>query len=390
MDSEMSPTPTPRQRLEIRFVGSGSEYFRIWIVNLLLTLVTLGFYYPFAKVRRLRYFHAATEVGGHALSFHGQPWKMLRGYLLVGVLFAAYAVAGQVSPTAGLVALVILACVWPALWHASLRFRLANTGWRGLRARFTGRRGGAYAALLPMFVYALYFGLVGVLARPEAGAAPAPPRGGLLVMAALAPVVVCAGLPLLLWLLKRYQHGHYALAGESSRFTVRLSAAYGLGLRGFGLMVVAGLGLGIVLAGLFAALRGLVGGDAHGGPPGIGLTLLPLLVMFVLLQGLVSPYFVSRVQNLLWAGTRSEHLAFESRLRFRSLALLTLKNWCLVLLTLGLYFPFAAVATARLRLQAVTLVASLDLDTLWADRAAEVTDASGDAAADLLGIDIGL
>ena len=36
-------------QLPISFTGSGSEYFRIWIVNLLLTFVTLGLYYPWAK-----------------------------------------------------------------------------------------------------------------------------------------------------------------------------------------------------------------------------------------------------------------------------------------------------------------------------------------------------
>ena len=73
----------------IAFSGSGSEYFRIWIVNLLLTLVTLSLYYPWAKVRRLRYFHTNTQVAGHALDFHGEPVKMLRGHLLVLALAGA-------------------------------------------------------------------------------------------------------------------------------------------------------------------------------------------------------------------------------------------------------------------------------------------------------------
>ena len=84
-------------------------------------------------MRRLRYFHGATEVGGHPLSFHADPWKMLRGYLLVMLLFAACGGAGRFSPVAGAVAFCIIAALWPALWHSSLRFRLANTGWRGLR-----------------------------------------------------------------------------------------------------------------------------------------------------------------------------------------------------------------------------------------------------------------
>ena len=47
-----------REPLQTRlgFTASGSEYFRIWIVNLLLTLGTLGLYYPWARVRKLRYF----------------------------------------------------------------------------------------------------------------------------------------------------------------------------------------------------------------------------------------------------------------------------------------------------------------------------------------------
>ena len=66
--------PITESRLELRFVGSGSEYFRIWIVNLLLTILTLSLYYPFAKVRRMRYFHGATEVGGHgARRSRGRP-----------------------------------------------------------------------------------------------------------------------------------------------------------------------------------------------------------------------------------------------------------------------------------------------------------------------------
>jgi len=128
--------------LAIRFVGSGSEYFRIWLVNLLLTLVTLGFYYPYAKTRRLKYFYGATEVGGHPLSFHGQPWAMFRGYVLMLVFFIAYNLAGYVSPVAGLVALIVLALLWPVLWCSSMRFKLANTSWRGLRMHFRGTRWG--------------------------------------------------------------------------------------------------------------------------------------------------------------------------------------------------------------------------------------------------------
>ena len=123
--------------LPIEFTGSGREYFRIWIVNLLLMFVTFGIYYPWAKVRRLRYFHANTLVGGEPLGFHANPVKMLKGYFLMGILFAVYSAAGNFSALAGFLAFVIVVAIGPALLKSSMQFRLANTSWRGLA--FTSR-----------------------------------------------------------------------------------------------------------------------------------------------------------------------------------------------------------------------------------------------------------
>ena len=44
----------------VRFTGLGSEYFRVWIVNVLLMLATLGLYTPFARYRSIKYFYGYT------------------------------------------------------------------------------------------------------------------------------------------------------------------------------------------------------------------------------------------------------------------------------------------------------------------------------------------
>lgn len=397
-------------RFPLRFVGSGSEYFRIWVVNLLLIIVTLGLYYPFAKVRRLRYFHGATEVAGHPLSFHGEPWAMLRGYLLVGVMFAAYSVAGQFDPVAGLVALAIVAAIWPALWHSALRFRLANTGWRGLRLRFAGTRGGAYVAMSIPIALALLLsglGLYEAWASPELepSAEPAaeaderaPPASApashpvTIGLLALVPVLLVAGLvPVVLWLLKRYQHGHFALGATTVAFTARLRGFFGVvllsGLVALALALLAGIAFGIGTA------LGLWGGpDGGGEPPSAVMPIVFLAIVGAYVLGFcsVGAFFTARLQNLCWNGTQGAQVGFESRLRTRPLAWLWLKNWVLIVLTLGLYFPFAAIASARMRLEAVTLVASTDLDTLVATSGAATEAAAGDAAGDIFGIDVGL
>lgn len=111
-----------------------------------------------------------------------------------------------------------------------------------------------------------------------------------------------------------------------------------------------------------------------------------LLLVFVALK----PYFTSRLQNLVWNHTDSPELRFSSALRFRSLLALTAKNWLLIVLTLGLYWPFAAIATARLRLQAMALSTRDDPDALVAALQPAHDDAAGDAAGDLFGFDVGL
>ena len=57
--------PSPPDRRGFVFTGSGREYFRIWIVNLLFTVLTLGIYSPWAKVRKAKYFWQNTRLDGH-------------------------------------------------------------------------------------------------------------------------------------------------------------------------------------------------------------------------------------------------------------------------------------------------------------------------------------
>lgn len=385
MEAEGDALP---HRHEIAFSGTGSEYFRLWIVNLLLIVVTLTLYYPWAKVRKLRYFHTNTHVAGHALDFHGEPLKMLRGYVLVVALAGAYALAGEVSPGAQTIALLLLALLWPALWRASLQFRLGNTSWRGLRLRFSGSLGGAYGALLlPWVVFAVVGGAIGFLAA-VLGAAASRPEFVLL------PLVMVAGVYGLIpyfWLrLKRYQHGHYAYGNLETALDTGVGATYGAFVRAAGVATLTFLvaGLAFLLAATLLGGASLAGSKAVAGAV---LAFAPLVaLLFILAQVVPRAYITARLQNLLWSGTGSADIRFESRLAFGSLARLLFKNWLLVIVTLGLYWPWAAIAVARLRLEAVSLSTRESLDALSAGVTPRRGDAAGDAAGDVFGIDLGL
>jgi uncharacterized membrane protein YjgN (DUF898 family) len=377
-----APAEARVQTLSIRFTGSGSEYFRIWIVNLLLTLVTFSLYWPFARARRIAYFQNNTLVGDDPLGFHGDPWKMFRGYLVVLLLGIAYGVLSNTVPTIAVLLLLVFAVVWPALWRASLQFRLRNTSWRGLRMAFVGDLKGAYLALLPFFVPAL--ALVLLMPEPVAGQEPTPAQNRQMLTALGA--VMLASLVLLPWCfarLKRYQHGGYVFAGERTELRASTGAFYGLLLRVAGAVLLV-----VAVAGGLGAMFALGSGS-----PGAGLVAVIGIasVAYVLLPLIVIPLATVGLQNLVWTNTRSRNTRFRSELRYGALFKVNALNWLLIIVTLGLYWPFAQVRLARTRLDAMALQVKGDVDTWMARAEARRQDGVlGDAAGDFLGIDMGL
>src|ERR1700759_3690739 len=95
----VAPQPLPFQ-----FIGSAAEYFRISIVNLLLTLVTVGVYAPWAKVRRARDLYGSTRLAGSAFGFHGSPVALLKGRLFTLGMLAVLGVTARLFPSVAVVA----------------------------------------------------------------------------------------------------------------------------------------------------------------------------------------------------------------------------------------------------------------------------------------------
>ncbi len=81
--------------LELEFRGTAREYFRIWIVNLCLTLLTFGIFSAWAKVRKKRYSYSHTTIGGTPFQYLGQPIPILKGRLIAGAGFLIYYVSSS-------------------------------------------------------------------------------------------------------------------------------------------------------------------------------------------------------------------------------------------------------------------------------------------------------
>ena len=130
------------------FRGSAGEFFRIWIVNVALTLITLGIYSAWAKVRTHRYFYGSTFVAGTAFDYHASPWRILIGRLIALALFVGYNTSVGISPFLSFPWLVVFAAAIPWLIISSLRFNARNTSYRNVRFNFTGLYGGAFVAFI--------------------------------------------------------------------------------------------------------------------------------------------------------------------------------------------------------------------------------------------------
>jgi len=141
-------------RIPFGFTGKGSEYFRIWVVNTTLIILTLGVYAAWAKIRRLRYFHGHTHLDGHNFDFTGKPIPILKGNLLFGSAAVIFMILQNYAPIMAFVVGVGLYWVAPLLIVKSLRFRARNTVYRNVRFAFWGLSSDAYSAYIwvPMLV----------------------------------------------------------------------------------------------------------------------------------------------------------------------------------------------------------------------------------------------
>ncbi len=93
------------------FRGKGSEFFGVVVINWLLTVITLGLYYPWAKERTLKYLYANTYLENDRFQFSGTGKEMFVGFIKVfGMflfLYLAFLFAAQ-SQNAALSVIILL------------------------------------------------------------------------------------------------------------------------------------------------------------------------------------------------------------------------------------------------------------------------------------------
>jgi uncharacterized membrane protein YjgN (DUF898 family) len=137
------------QNRRLNFRGSGGEIFGIFLLNALLTILTLGIYSFWAKVRVRSYIWSKTEFDGDRLAYHGTPKELMNGsgkaflYLFLP-LMVINQLPAWIEPketlsmvAAGLTYGLIMAFL-PLAMVGAYRYRLSRTSWRGVLFSFRG------------------------------------------------------------------------------------------------------------------------------------------------------------------------------------------------------------------------------------------------------------
>ncbi len=125
-----------------QFHGNWVDFAKIALVNLLLTIITLGFYRFWATTREREYLWSQTQFIDERFEWVGTGKELFIGFIIIAFLFLIpfsllYFFATIINPlAAGIVYIIGLLFVFYFVGLAKyrmLRYRLSRTYWHGIR-----------------------------------------------------------------------------------------------------------------------------------------------------------------------------------------------------------------------------------------------------------------
>ena len=134
----------------LSFFGIGGSLFGMHLVNICLTILTLGLYSFWAKVKVRSYLYSQTQCAGDRFAYHGTPRELLNGAgratLLFGLPYLTLSMApryfgfGTATVITGQILSTILFMLFlPVAVTGARRYRLSRSSWRGIRFSFRGK-----------------------------------------------------------------------------------------------------------------------------------------------------------------------------------------------------------------------------------------------------------
>jgi len=337
-------TPKP---YDFFFTGSGSEYFRIWIVNILLTILTLGIYSAWAKVRTNRYFYGNAHLAQASFDYLASPITILKGRLIAVAIVIAYAVLAKVDPIFEVGFFLLIIAFLPWLIVKSLAFNAYNSAYRNIRFGFTGSMGSAFKEYIA-FPLLIIFTL------------------GLIV-------------PYVSYRQSRFVADNHRFGDQYFNFNASSGDYYKI----FAIVFAAMIAFGVVTVMTIGSVAHLME------DPIAMITAFGIYIPFIYLAfAVIAVYVQVKLFNLFFDSvTLGEH-EFRASLTVGRMLWLQLSNLLAIIVTFGLFYPWAKVRMAKYRLEQLSFVAATDLDSFTAAQSENIS-AMGDEIGEAFAVEVG-
>ncbi len=360
-----------RPGLPFSFTGKAGEYFGIWIVNILLSIVTLGIYSAWAKVRNKRYFYGNTKLSGSSFNYLASPIQILKGRVIMFVFFAAYALCSSFYPSLVWLFVVAMFIMTPWVVIRALAFNARNSSYRNVRFNFTGELWESVKVYL-LLPIASFLTL-----------------GGLLPYSAFRMNKFVADN-------SQYGQSSFSFNGTKGAYY----KAYGVALLFALPSILLFLGfLAIFVYGLAQAMSlGEEAGQAAmndifqswaGSLSGYSGFFDVIFFAAAILLVIGYTYLTTKLQNYYFNNTKvGEHRLYLDLNLWRVLWI-RFSNLVVIAVTIGLMIPWARIRMARYQIERMSLIPQGDLETLVSEQQGNV-GAYGDELGEGMDLDLGL
>ena len=380
MDEVNATSESSVNNERFQFTGKAGEFFAIWIVNVALTILTLGIYSAWAKVRTNQYFYGNTVLDGASFRYTANPVQILKGRIIAFVAFVAYSISTSMDPVIAASALLILMLLVPAFLVMSMAFRLRNSMYRNVRFHFDKNFKHAYIVFaIPVLITGLYIFAAGqmqsvLVQHPDSKFLP------------IATSVLFLGMILMFpwweYMITNFKIVHAKFGASDFKFTATTRNYYGMYLKLYGIFI-------LVFAVIFAVIAGLVKMNQTGqadGMSGIVVVIMAFLIFPFYLW--MFAYLQAKRTNLMYNNLDINGNQVQSELKTGYLLYLYITNTLAMMISLGLLMPWAKIRTARYRVSVTSLNVVGDLGQ-YTSTQEQQQSAMGEEIGEMFDLDLG-
>ena len=373
------------KRYPFEFTGNGFEYFKIWIVNICLSILTFGIYSAWAKVRTNRYFYGNTKLAGSSFEYLANPVAILVGRAMAVVAISIYSVVAEQSAVAAGIVMIVYAAIFPWAIVQSLMFRAHNTAYRNLRFRFEKNYKQAFITYL--LIPGLYMGVIVAIASVMIFA-----EEWSVLIAIVIALMFFAAIPIFQQITTNFFTVHSGYGSQKFKFRAGINDYIMIYVYAFLITLGAALLLVVFIA-VLAAGYGVLSAetmnwDPEALPPWmIGVWIVVAYSMYLLPYAYVRAKMANMVLGHTDLGDFSKY-RFHATQDVWELLVIYITNIVLIAVTLGLYIPWAKVRLAKYRALRLCFIAEEDIDSFVATES-ESVNALGEELGDVLDFDIG-